>query len=137
MLFPINISLNTQDSEVLKEILPEINQMGFDVQEFSPNTYVLQGLPAECNENINAEELLQILVEQQRENKTLNSDVKTTVAGSLARSAAIKRGTRLEDKEVQTLIDQLFACEMPFANPWGRKCFITYDLAELKKEFEV
>ncbi len=137
MLFPINIPLNTQDSEVLKEILPEINQMGFDVQEFSANTFVLQGLPAECNENINAEELIQILVEQQRENKALNSDIKTTVAGSLARSTAIKRGTKLEDKEVQTLIDQLFACEMPFANPWGRKCFITYDLVDLKKEFEV
>lgn len=137
MLFPINIPLNNQDSEVLKEILPEINQMGFDVQEFSANTFVLQGLPAECSENINIEELIQILVQQQRENKALNSDIKTTVAGSLARSTAIKRGTRLDEMEVQTLIDQLFACEMPFANPWGKKCFITYDLVDLKKEFEV
>ena len=137
LLFPINIPLNNQDSEVLKEILPEINQMGFDVQEFSANTFILQGLPAECSENINVEELIQILVEQQRENKTLNSDIKTTVAGSLARSTAIKRGTKLGEKEVHALIDQLFACEMPFANPWGKKCFITYDLDELRKQFEV
>ncbi len=137
LLFPINIPLNNQDSEVLKEILPEINQMGFDVQEFSANTFVLQGLPAECSENINVEELIQILVEQQRENKTLNSEIKTTVAGSLARSTAIKRGTKLEDSEVKMLIDQLFACEMPYANPWGKKCFITYDLDDLRKEFEV
>ena len=137
LLFPINIPLNNQDSEVLKEILPEINQMGFDVQEFGANTFVLQGLPAECSENINVEELIQILVEQQRENKTLNSDIKTTVAGSLARSTAIKRGTSLGEKEVQMLIDQLFACEMPYANPWGKKCFITYDLDDLRKQFEV
>ncbi len=137
LLFPINIPLSNQDSEVLKEILPEINQMGFDVQEFGANTFVLQGLPAECSENINVEELIQILVEQQRENKTLNSDIKTTVAGSLARSTAIKRGTSLGEKEVQTLIDQLFACEMPYANPWGKKCFITYDLDDLRKQFEI
>ena len=137
LLFPINIPLSNQDSEVLKEILPEINQMGFDVQEFGANTFVLQGLPAECSENVNVEELIQILVEQQRENKTLNSDIKTTVAGSLARSTAIKRGTSLGEKEVQTLIDQLFACEMPYANPWGKKCFITYDLDDLRKQFEI
>jgi len=137
MLFPINIQLSVQDSEVLKEILPEINQMGFDVQEFSKNTFILQGLPAECSETINAEQLIQTLVEQQRENRELNSDIKTTVAGSLARSTTIKRGTTLDEEEVQTLIDQLFACEMPYANPWGRKCFITYDLLDLKRQFEV
>jgi len=137
LLFPINIPLNVQDSAILKEILPEINEMGFDVKEFSANTFVLQGLPAECSENVNAEQIIQSLVEQQRENKDLVTDIKAAVAGSLARSAATKRGARLDDQEVQTLIDQLFACEMPYANPWGKKCFITYDLEDLKKQFEV
>jgi len=137
MMFPINIPLSVQDSEVLKEILPEINKMGFDVQEFGKNTFVLQGLPAECSESVNAEQLIQTLVEQQRENRELNSDIKTTVAGSLARSTTIKRGTRLDEQEVQTLIDELFGCEMPYANPWGRKCFITYDMDDLKRQFEV
>ncbi len=137
LLFPINIPLSVQDSQVLKEILPEINKMGFDVKEFSTNTYILQGLPAECSDNVNAEQIIQSLVEQHRENQSLETDIKAAVAASLAKSAATKRGTRLDDQEVQTLIDQLFACEMPYVNPWGKKCFITYALEDLKKQFEV
>jgi len=137
LLFPINIPLSVQDSQVLKSILPEINQMGFDVKEFSANTFVVQGLPAECGDNVSAEQIIESLLEQQRTSQELQTDIKTHIVGALAKSAAIKRGTRLDTQEVQTLIDQLFACEMPYANPWGKKCFIVYDLEDLKKQFEV
>ena len=137
LLFPINMPLNVQDSQLLKEILPEINQMGFDVQEFSANTYVIQGLPAESGEQVNAEQIIQSLLEQQRNAQHLNTDIKAQVAGALARSASIKKGQSLNNQEVQSLIDQLFACEMPYSNPWGKKCFITYDLDNIKKEFEL
>ena len=137
LLFPINIPLSVQDSQVLKSILTDINQMGFDVKEFSTNTFIVQGLPAECGDNVSAEQIIESLLEQQRNAQELETDIKTRIVGALAKSAAIKRGTRLDTQEVQTLIDQLFACEMPYANPWGKKCFIVYDLEDLKKQFEV
>jgi DNA mismatch repair protein MutL len=36
---------------------------------------------------------------------------------------------------MQELVDQLFACAMPFKSPTGRSCFLTYNLEELQKEF--
>jgi len=137
LLFPINIPLSVQDAEVLKEILPDINRMGIDIKEFSANTFVVQGLPAECGDNVSPEMIIQTLLEQHRNALDLETDIQSQIVGALAKSAAIKRGTRLDELEVQTLIDQLFASEMPYANPWGKKCFITYDLDDLKKQFEV
>ncbi len=137
LLFPINIPLSVQDAQMLKDILPEINRMGIDIKEFSANTFVVQGLPAECGDNVSPEMIIQTLLEQNRNALDLETDIQSQIVGALAKSAAIKRGTRLDELEVQTLIDQLFASEMPYANPWGKKCFITYDLEDLKKQFDV
>ena len=137
LLFPINIPLSVQDAQMLKDILPEINRMGIDIKEFSANTFVVQGLPAECGDNVSPEMIIQTLLEQHRNALDLETDIQSQIVGALAKSAAIKRGTRLDELEVQTLIDQLFASEMPYANPWGKKCFITYDLEDLKKQFDV
>ena len=53
----------------------------------------------------------------------------------MARSSAIKRGSSLTPIEMKELIDQLFACTIPYKNPSGRNCFITYELDELEKRF--
>ena len=57
------------------------------------------------------------------------------IAASMARSAATRRGTPLSIREMTELIDQLFACAMPFKSPNGRNCFISYSLEELTKQF--
>ena len=36
---------------------------------------------------------------------------------------------------MQQLIDELFACENPYTNPMGKKCFITFDIEALDREF--
>ena len=53
----------------------------------------------------------------------------------MARSASIKRGQVLQEEEMQDIIDRLFACEVPYHSPFGRKCFITYTLEDLDKQF--
>ena len=45
-------------------------------------------------------------------------------------------GQLLNEMEMQALIDQLFACTMPFRSPFGKKCFVTYELEDLQKQFE-
>jgi DNA mismatch repair protein MutL len=54
----------------------------------------------------------------------------------MARSSAIKRGQPLTVKEMQELIDKLFACAMPFKSPSGRSCFLSFDLEALEERFK-
>ena len=58
------------------------------------------------------------------------------LARSIARRSAIRPGSRLSPKEMRSLIDQLFACEMPYFTPGGKPILITYGPKELDERFE-
>ncbi|NRB50927.1 MAG: DNA mismatch repair endonuclease MutL [Saprospiraceae bacterium] len=135
-LFPKTIDLPQADAAVLRDIIPQINLLGYDIQEFGQNTFVINGIPAEMAGHQNEEKAIEILLEQFKSNLELRLDIKENLARSLARSTSIKRGQVLSVTEMQALIDKLFACEIPFSNPTGRNCFITFELDDLAKRFE-
>jgi DNA mismatch repair protein MutL len=136
-LFPKTITLSIADAEILKELLPDINRLGFDVQEFGQTTFVIHGVPAELKQGANEQQLIEKLLEQYKMHLSLSLDLKENIARSMARSASTKRGKSLEIKEMRLLIDQLFACAMPFHSPTGAKCFITYEVEEIEKLFQL
>jgi DNA mismatch repair protein MutL len=135
-LFPKTITLSPSDAELIKGILEEINHLGFDIQEFGQNTFVLHGKPAELKD-WNEKDIIETLLDQYKQNLDLNLDINENVARSMARSAALKKGKKLSVYEMRELIDQLFACEMPYKSPSGTFCFVKYELDDLKKQFEI
>lgn len=135
-LFPKTIELPANDALYLESMLDEINLLGFDIQPFGSNTFVINGLPAEMAGKKDEMALIESLLEQYKINQELRLTVKENIARAMAISSSIKRGQRLSAMEMQSLIDRLFACAMPFKSPSGRSCFITYNLEELNKEFE-
>ena len=134
-LFPKTIYFSPNDAVVLKEILPEINKLGFDIQEFGGESFIVHGLPADWQGEKDEQKVIEQLLEQYKIEVNMKLDIDERIAASMARSAAIKRGTPLSIREMQELIDQLFACSMPFKSPSGRSCFITYDLEALHQQF--
>lgn len=134
LLFPKTIRFSSVDADLLKNMLPAINLLGFDVQEFGNDTFVVHGVPADIK-NVDELEIIENLLEQYKSNVDLELDVRVSLAKALAKGAAIKRGKELTSLEMQKLIDELFACEIPYKGPNGKKCFITYELDELKKQF--
>ncbi len=134
-LFPTTIELDQQHAEVLSNILDRVNQLGFDIKHFGGNSYVIQGIPVGLKSITNAKELIQQLIAQYVDNLELQLGIEENLARSMAYSSCIKRGQKLNELEMQSLIDLLFACNVPFKNPTGKKCFITMDLDELQKRF--
>lgn len=135
-LFPRTLTLSPNDATLLKEILQQVNLLGFDVQEFGVNTFVINGLPSEMAGKQDEVEVIESLLEQYKRDMDMKLDTREHIARAMARSAAIKRGQLLSTAEMQALIDQLFACQAPFKTPTGRNCFITFELDELAKRFE-
>lgn len=135
-LFPRTVTLPAADGILLREILPQVTLLGFDIQEFGQNVFVINGLPAELAGKKDELSVLETLLEQFRENRDLQTDVQENLARSMARSAAIRRGTTLSVAEMQSLTDRLFACAMPYKSPGGRMCFLTFELEELARRFE-
>lgn len=134
-LFPKTLHLGRQDSLMLKAILEEVNALGFDIQEFGQHTFVIHGVPAEMAGQQDELRLVEQVLEQYKSGLALQLDLARNLARSMARSAAIRRGQHLSEAEMQNLTDRLFACENPYTSPFGRKCFVMYDLEDLEKQF--
>jgi DNA mismatch repair protein MutL len=135
-LFPQSVTLNSSDFELLKELLPDIRALGFDIREFGKNTVVVEGIPADLN-NVSENELLEQLLEGFKNNQSiLKLDKRDSLARSLARNAATKAGTKMSLEEMNLLIDQLFACEMPNVALNGKLVITTFTLNELLERFD-
>ncbi len=134
-LFPKTFTLPTADAAIFGDIMSTINELGFDIQEFGKDTFIIHGIPADLTGGQNEVKIIEMLLEQYKRNIELSLDLKENLARSMARSAATKRGTSLSVREMQELIDQLFACAMPFKSPSGRNCFVSFDMDELEEMF--
>jgi DNA mismatch repair protein MutL len=134
-LFPKTISMAPADAEMLREILDEVNKLGFEITEFGENTFILQGTPAEMERSNEEQVLLERVLSQYKENLDLDTGIQENLARAMARNTALKRGQPMAPEAMRDLIDQLFACSIPYKSPRGRNCFITFDLDELQKRF--
>ncbi|MGZ6523373.1 MAG: DNA mismatch repair endonuclease MutL, partial [Bacteroidia bacterium] len=135
-LFPKTIEFNTLDFELVKELHSEIQSLGFDISEFGKNTFVIHGVPADTADHDSAA-LLEGLIENYKQNLLeLRSDKRENLARSMARNMAIKSGKALTQEEMNNLIDQLFACKMPYSTPNGKPTITTFSSDDLDKRFK-
>ena len=135
-LFPQTVTLNTTDFALANELLPYLHALGFQIRDFGKNTLVVEGVPADLPENNDLATMLEELIEGFKNNHTvLKLDKRDNLARTLAKNAAIKAGTKLELAEMNDLVDQLFACEMPNAAINGKQIIVKITLDELAERF--
>ena len=108
--------------------------MGFIIEPFGKSDILIKGLPADLT-NTNEKEVFEGLVDQFKKNVELSLPKKENLARSLAKRTSLKIGNRLNEEEMEVLIDQLFACSVPYKSPGGKFCFITMELDELERRF--
>ncbi|MBK9459039.1 MAG: hypothetical protein IPN94_06305 [Sphingobacteriales bacterium] len=138
LLFPKTLELPRADAELLKQLLPDIIALGYDIQEFGQNSFVLHGIPADLvHADANEQRSIEQLLEQyQQQAADLKLDRRTFLARSMAYNRCIKKGQTLSPTEMEVLIDQLFACQTPYITPNSRPTFVTYSLNDIEKQFK-
>ena len=134
-LFPETIKLVPSKSEVIGQLLGKINHLGFIIEEFGKHTYVVQGIPADMPASMNVESVINEFLETYVSNLEFKLDIEENVARSLAKTTATKRNKTLHPEEVQEIINELFACEMPYVNPSGKKTFVMLKLSDIQDLF--
>jgi DNA mismatch repair protein MutL len=129
-LFPSTIELAPSDAVMLQELLPDLEQMGYNIEPFGKNAFVVQGTPADV-ETGNEKTTIEKILEQY---KFFNSELKLPRREMLTRSVAwqqsVKAGAPLSEPEMQNLVSDLFACLQPNSTPSGRPTYL-----ELKKDY--
>jgi len=134
-LFPINIELNSADAKTLSDILDEMKLFGMDIEPFGKNAFVIQGLATYIDENSVKDVIDEILEEYNSSGNLKGSKRQEKLAQAMARKAAIPYGKTLREEEMTQLIDELFACDLPYTAPNGKPTLITLGLDELEKRF--
>jgi len=134
LLFSLTISLNPLDTNWLQEMLPEIQQLGFDI-ELSTEKAIVKGVPADLPTGKESTALQELIEQFRMYEKELQLEKRDNLAKSLACRAAIKTGEVLNAIQMKNLVQQLFACTQPYACPHGRPTMITLTVEELDKLF--
>jgi DNA mismatch repair protein MutL len=122
--------LQPADEQLLLEMMQEIRALGFDINEFGKHTFAVNGVPAELN-HYNEQDLIIQLIEGYKNQSSTALNKKEKVARTLAKRAATKTGTSLNQEEMNMLIDELFACKEPNYAPDGKVCLTTLSLQQL------
>jgi len=133
-LFPQTIDLTAADFALVQDILPEIQALGFQLRPFGKSTFIVDGIPADL-EKINEGQIIEKLLEDFKNQSDLKLSKREKLAKSLAKNAAIKQGNKLDNEEMEDLIDRLFACEAPNISLSGKPVIITITLQELAERF--
>ncbi|KUG25523.1 dna mismatch repair protein mutl [hydrocarbon metagenome] len=135
LLFSQKIQVDPADYELLKQLEPYLNKLGFEIKFMSKNTVAISGVPSDVKIGSEKDALLEILFEFRKNEQEKQLEVRDNLAKSFSCKAAIKAGDKLTEQEMRILVDQLFATSMPYVCPHGRPIVIKIPLTELDKRF--
>ena len=120
VLFPEVLQFPVSDEVILEKLLPEMSKMGFELDDLGGGSYAVNAIPTGLD-GVNPLHLVQDMVFSAKEKgvKALD-EVHQSLALTLARNAAIPQGQVLSNEEMESLVNDLFACSNVNYTPDGK-----------------
>ena len=109
LLFPEILSLQPDEMVLIETILPDLRAIGFDLEQLSPDSYTIQGVPAQLANQSPVPALQDILHQVRSYGADTQEQWRKQIALSLAEQAAIPSGKTLTDSEMRDIITRLMA----------------------------
>lgn len=135
LLFPLEISFNKSDIELIKNIKEDLENIGFLFDRILDDTIIIKGIPVTIVESqitIIIEQLLEAIKNDVPETSFSQLDI---MSKSLAKTLAIKTGNKLDLREQEELVNKLFSCKQPDLSPFGKTTFVTINIDEIDRKF--
>ena len=138
LLFPEFVQLSLAQSYVMDNLLPQLNAMGFDIAKHADVsgqvTYAVSAVPAAVGESdVNA--LVVKLIEDYDKQGLKSEDLYHTLALAIAVSNSVSTDRRLDETEMASLVDDLFACKTPNYTPDGKVVITIISEEDVVKRF--
>ena len=120
VLFPEVIQLAADEAVVLETVINEMGDMGFELNTLGGNSFAVNAIPSGL-EGINVERLIHDMLATAKEKGAgVKESVNHKLALSLARHAAVPQGQVLSNQEMESIVNELFACENVNYTPDGK-----------------
>ncbi len=134
-LFPVTLKLSAQDAVLLSELVADLQLLGYIVEPFGSNDFVIHGTPADVDQG-DEKQVIESMLEQY---KHFSSDLKFSKREKLIRSIAhqhaVKPGKRLTQREMRLIVEELFQCSTPNTTVTGQPTFLEFRKDALEKMF--
>lgn len=134
-MFPTTLELIPSDASLLAELLPDLSILGYLIEPFGHNSFVMQGTPADLEDG-NEKQIIDFTLEQY---KHFSSEIKISsrekLIRSLARQRAVKAGMRLTEREMRGLLSDLFQCDIYNTGPDGNPTYLEFKQEQIERMF--
>lgn len=136
LLFPQPFIVNPTTFSALYEIKESLLNLGFLIDWANDNELLITGIPSSLNIK-DPITILQNLADQLIEgNNTDTPDIQEYIAFNFANQLAVRKGKKLQQEEIDALIDSLFSCNNPYFSPHGKPIMFKLSLEEIQNRFE-
>lgn len=136
LLFPRTIQLPPSDYALMVELKEEITSLGFLIEEFGSNALIINGIPVDVA-GVDEKEMIESFIEQFKSNQSeISLSNQENAARSLAKRMANRSAQNLDERGMNALIEQLFACSNPNYSPSGKKTLAMMSMDKIDGLFE-
>ena len=134
-LFPVTLNLASADAVLLHELLPHLQQLGYQVEAFGKDSFIVQGVPADVLQG-NEKTAIEGLLEQFKHSNTeMKLSAREKLVRAMARQHAVKPGASLSQQEMENILQELFSCSQPNISPAGNPTYMEFKKEYLDKMF--
>ena len=135
IMFPVTIEFTPADAVLMNDVKSDLELLGFIIEPFGKNTFVIQGTPADIPQG-NEKNAIDSLLEQYKHfSNELKFSKREKLVRSLAWQESIKPGASLTEKEMKGLVEDLFKCATPNASPNGNPTYLEFKKEQLERMF--
>lgn len=132
---PVTVSMSTEKAGVLEDQLENLERLGFEVEVFGPNSFIVRAMPQIFSAGSAKEALESVVNAFEEDESPLQGEVLAKLAGRICKRLAVKGGQWLSEAEQSALLADLEASPSPRTCPHGRPTMIHLSAALLQRQF--
>ncbi len=136
LLKPISLELSKSESTAFEETLSEAKGMGFDVEKFGPNSFMIRAVPVLLAGS--EPERIREAIDDIVQSGTMKSaeEKHTYMMYTVACHSALRAGDKLTMAQMEFVIREMESIPNPYACVHGRPTVMTITPEELDKKFK-
>jgi DNA mismatch repair protein MutL len=135
LLKAVKVEFTLNEAAILRENLLGMSKLGFEVEEFGGDSFLIRSVPALLVDAAPETALRAVVEEFEEDESPLQKENEKRLAARVCKSAAIRTGQILSLEEQRRLIRDLEACKVPRNCPHGRPTMIHLSVASLERQF--
>ena len=135
LLFPEVMELMEDDLLTLQSLMPDLEKLGFALEQFSPHAYTISGVPALLGQKNPIETLLHVIHSVQDNGNSIQDQWQETMTLCLAQQMAIPQGKALTEIEMRDLVNRYMATNPSRYLPNGQTILSIITYEDIQKRF--